>query len=43
LIEHEAVTSPAEVPKVNLGGIEEAVADKGFGALQNLPPHTLQK
>jgi transposase len=30
LIEHEAVTSPAEVPKVNLGGIEEAVADKGY-------------
>jgi hypothetical protein len=30
LIEHEAVTAPAEEPKVNLGGIEEAVADKGL-------------
>jgi transposase len=30
LIEHEAVTAPAEEPKVNLGGIEEAVADKGY-------------
>ena len=29
LIEHEAVTAPAEEPKVHLGGIEEAVADKG--------------
>ena len=29
LIEHEAATAPAEEPKVNLGGIEEAVADKG--------------
>ena len=30
LSEHEAVTVPAEEPKVNLGGIEEAVADKGY-------------
>src|SRR5712692_6449509 len=30
LIEHEAVTAPMEQPKVNLGGIEEAVADKGY-------------
>src|SRR5713226_2851875 len=30
LIEHEAVTAPMEEPKVNLGGIEEAVADKGY-------------
>jgi transposase len=30
LIEHEAVTAPAEEPKVHLGGIEEAVADKGY-------------
>jgi transposase len=30
LIEHEAVTAPAGEPKVNLGGIEEAVADKGY-------------
>jgi transposase len=30
LIEHEAATAPAEEPKVNLGGIEEAVADKGY-------------
>ena len=30
LIEHEAVTAPAEEPKVNLGGIQEAVADKGY-------------
>jgi transposase len=30
LIGHEAVTAPAEEPKVNLGGIEEAVADKGY-------------
>jgi transposase len=39
LIEHEAVTAPAEEPKVNLGGIEEAVADKGYhsgAALQEL-------
>src|SRR5712691_9480148 len=35
LIEHEAVTAPAEESKVNLGGLEEAVADKGYhsGAL----------
>src|SRR5580700_1060720 len=30
LIEHEAVTAPAEEPKVNLGGIQEAVADNGY-------------
>jgi transposase len=30
LIEHEAVMAPTEQPKVNLGGIEEAVADKGY-------------
>jgi transposase len=30
LIEHEAATAPAEEPKVNLGGIEEVVADKGY-------------
>jgi len=30
MIEHEAVTAPAEEPKVNLGGLEEAVADKGY-------------
>jgi transposase len=30
LMEHEAVTAPAEEPKVNLGGIQEAVADKGY-------------
>ena len=30
MIEHEAVTAPAEEPKVNLGGIEETVADKGY-------------
>jgi transposase len=39
LLEHEAVTAPAEEPKVNLGGIEEAVADKGYhsgAALQEL-------
>src|SRR5712671_3606916 len=30
LIEHEVATAPAEEPKVNLGGIEEAVADKGY-------------
>jgi transposase len=30
LIEHEAVTAPAEEPKVNLDGIEEVVADKGY-------------
>jgi transposase len=39
LIEHEATTAPGEEPKVNLGGIEEAVADKGYhsgGVLQDL-------
>jgi transposase len=39
LIEHEATTAPAEEPKVNLGGIEEAVADKGYhsgGVLKDL-------
>jgi transposase len=30
LMEHEAATAPAEEPKVHLGGIEEAVADKGY-------------
>jgi len=30
LIEREAVTAPAEQPRVHLGGIEEAVADKGY-------------
>src|SRR6266566_1332402 len=30
LIEHEAVTAPAEEPKVHLGGVEEVVADKGY-------------
>ena len=30
LIEREAETAPAEAPKVNLGGIEEVVADKGY-------------
>jgi transposase len=30
LIEHEAETAPAEEPKVNLGGVEEVVADKGY-------------
>src|SRR5207244_4250914 len=30
LMEHEAETAPAEEPKVHLGGIEEAVADKGY-------------
>ena len=30
LIEHEATKAPAEEPKVNLGGIEEGVADKGY-------------
>ena len=29
-MEHEAVMTPAEEPKVHLGGIEEAVADKGY-------------
>jgi transposase len=30
LIEREVETSPAEAAKVNLGGIEEVVADKGY-------------
>src|SRR5437660_5707416 len=30
LIEHEAETAPAEKPKVNLRGVEEVVADKGY-------------
>ena len=30
LIEREADTTPLEAPKVNLGGIEELVADKGY-------------
>jgi len=30
LIEHEAVTAPAEEPKVNLGGIEKPWRDKGY-------------
>jgi transposase len=30
LIEREAETAPAEAPKVNLGGVEELVADKGY-------------
>ena len=30
LIEHEAVTAPAEEPKVNLKGVQEVVADKGY-------------
>jgi transposase len=30
LIGHEAATAPAEAPKVNLGGVEEVVADKGY-------------
>jgi transposase len=30
LIEREAETAPAEAPKVNLSGIEEVVADKGY-------------
>jgi transposase len=30
LIEREAETAPREAPKVNLGGIEEVVADKGY-------------
>jgi transposase len=30
LIEHEAETTPAEEPKVNLRGVEEVVADKGY-------------
>jgi transposase len=30
LIAHEAVTAPAQAPKVNLQGVEEVVADKGY-------------
>jgi transposase len=30
LIEHEVATAPAEEPKVNLGGVKEVVADKGY-------------
>src|ERR1700674_4981423 len=30
LIEHEAETAPAEEPKVNLNGVQEVVADKGY-------------
>ena len=30
LIEREVETAPAEAPKVNLGGVEELVADKGY-------------
>jgi len=30
LLQHEAVTAPGQEPKVNLGGIEEVVADKGY-------------
>lgn len=30
LIEHEATTAPAEEPQVNLHGVEEVVADKGY-------------
>jgi transposase len=30
LIEHEVATAPAEEPKVNLWGVEEVVADKGY-------------
>ena len=29
LMEQEAATTPAEEPKINLGGVEEVVADKG--------------
>jgi transposase len=39
LIQHEAVTAPAAEPKVNLGGVEEVVADKGYhsgGTLEEL-------
>jgi transposase len=39
LIEHEAVTAPAEEPKVNLEGLEEVVGDKGYhsgGVLRDL-------
>jgi transposase len=30
LIEQEAATAPTEEPKVNLGGLQEVVADKGY-------------
>jgi len=30
LLEHAAVTAPEEEPKVNWGGVEEVVADKGY-------------
>jgi transposase len=30
LIEHEAVTTPTEEPKVHVGGVAEVVADKGY-------------
>ena len=30
LMEHEAVTAPEQAPKVNLQGVEEVVADKGY-------------
>src|ERR1019366_7813328 len=30
LILHEVATAPEEKPKVNLGGVEEVVADKGY-------------
>jgi len=30
LIEHEAKKTPLEEPKVNLGGVQEVVADKGY-------------
>jgi len=30
LMEHEAATAPEEEPRVNLGGVEEVVADKGY-------------
>jgi transposase len=39
LIEHEAVTAPAEEPKVNLEGLQEVVGDKGYhsgGVLRDL-------
>lgn len=39
MIEHEVVTAPAEEPKVNLSGVEEVVADKGYhsgGTLEGL-------
>jgi transposase len=39
LIEHEAKEAPLEEPTVNLGGVEEVVADKGYhsgGVLQDL-------